>query len=301
MDVNRTGTEIDAELITFQEGASDTRYNQERVAPSWKVAAHGWASVWERVVDGVLLLAALILLGGAVPDGLTLRSQRLTVAVAGQTFDLARWEAGALWEKGVALVQQPAADVPPTQASTLVVDYLAKARRMGELDGEITRLLATNGGELEAEIRRLQAEEEGLRVEQAANRAAVEQIIQVQVGAELSAAGFAIGSVTLPPVQFTFTEPPKKMVVSSRTRIETVYSRMLRPGMSLPAIEEAEAAIRADEDLVAYITHIGGLGAYPTMVVDQAPLAWVLNTVAHLRDMNIHDATLENLVRQLEA
>lgn len=28
---------------------------------------------------------------------------------------------------------------------------------------------------------------------------------------------------------------------------------------------------------------------------------YVLNTVAHLRDMNIHDATLEDLVRQLEA
>ncbi len=281
MDVNHTGTEIDAELITFPEGASASPVDREVPAPSGKVAAHGWAWVWERVVDGVLLLAALILLGGSAPDGLTLRDQRVTGVVAGQTFDLVGWEAGALWEKGVALVQQPAADVPPAQASALVVDYLDKAQRMGELDGEITRLLAADEEGAEAEIQRLQAEEESLRQIQAANRPAVEQIIQAQVGAELAAAGFAIGSVTLPPVQFTFTEPPKKMVVSPRDRIETVYSRMLRPGMSLPAIEEAEAAIRADEDLVAYITDIGGLGAYPTMVVDRASLAWVLNTVAH--------------------
>ena len=281
MDVNQVGPKIDVHPITFPEGASTSRIDREVPAPSGKVVVAGWAKIWKMAVDSVLLLAALILLGGAAPDGLTLRDQRLTVAVAGQTFDLVRWEAGALWEKGVALVQQPAADVAPTQASALVVDYLARARRMDELDGEITRLLAANGGETEAEIRRLQAEEEDLRVGQAANRAAVEQIIQTQVGAELAAAGFALGSVTLPPVQFTFTEPPKKMVVSPRSRIETVYSRMLRPGMSLSAVEEAETAIRADQDLVAYITHIGGLGAYPTMVVDQASLAWVLNTVAH--------------------
>jgi hypothetical protein len=32
---------------------------------------------------------------------------------------------------------------------------------------------------------------------------------------------------------------------------------------------------------VGYITDIGGLGAFPTMVVDRASLGWVLSTVAH--------------------
>ena len=29
------------------------------------------------------------------------------------------------------------------------------------------------------------------------------------------------------------------------------------------------------------MTNIGGLGAYPTIVIDQAPLEWILSTVAH--------------------
>jgi DNA polymerase-3 subunit alpha len=36
-----------------------------------------------------------------------------------------------------------------------------------------------------------------------------------------------------------------------------------------------------DDKLSAYITNIGGLGAFPTQVVEQASLSWVLSTVAH--------------------
>ncbi|MEZ4674713.1 MAG: hypothetical protein R2932_10785 [Caldilineaceae bacterium] len=108
-----------------------------------------------------------------------------------------------------------------------------------------------------------------------------EQVIEAQVAYELQKAGMTLLNHTFPPVQFTFVEPPRKLVVSPRDRITTDYSQMLEATMSLAEIEHAEAAYREQFNSSAYITNIGGLGAFPTMVVDQASLEWILSTVAH--------------------
>jgi hypothetical protein len=97
----------------------------------------------------------------------------------------------------------------------------------------------------------------------------------------LSEAGFLGFGGVWPPVRFTFVEPPQKLVVSRRNEIETIYSQMLMAGMELPVIEEVEGEINQQRNATAYITDIGGLGAFPTMVVDRASLQWVLSTVAH--------------------
>src|SRR5688572_28279357 len=84
-----------------------------------------------------------------------------------------------------------------------------------------------------------------------------------------------------PPVSFTFVEPPKKLVVSRRDRIDTIYSQMLEADITLAETEAAEAESGAQYNASGYVTEIGGLGAFPTMVVDRASLRWVLSTVAH--------------------
>jgi len=56
---------------------------------------------------------------------------------------------------------------------------------------------------------------------------------------------------------------------------------MLTAAMSIETIEQSEAAYRKQYDVSAYVTNIGGLGAFPTMVIDRASLEWILSTVAH--------------------
>jgi hypothetical protein len=71
------------------------------------------------------------------------------------------------------------------------------------------------------------------------------------------------------------------MVVSPRDRIATVDYRMLVPEFNAEMAGVAEATILDEQNQSAYVTRIGGLGAYPSMVVDRASLPWVLSTVAH--------------------
>jgi hypothetical protein len=203
------------------------------------------------------------------------------MAVAGHGFDLLEWEAAALWEKAVALVRQPVATIEDMARPKLVQEYLARAARIGELEGQLTRRAAGDDALPNVEAQVLSAELETLRRAQEEVRPAVEQIIQQQVGWVIADEGFQVGPYPAPPVQFTFTEPPKKLVVSPRDRIETIYSRMLAAEVGLNHIKASEAAIAEQPNAVGYITEIGGLGAYPTMVVDRASLNWVLSTVAH--------------------
>jgi hypothetical protein len=224
---------------------------------------------------------ALALLGSAAVPAAEAQLRMIGMVTAGYGFDLLGWEVDALGEKLRDLAVQPGAELSPEQQAAAVRAYMARAQRMREVEGEINRALSEGGSASSAAAERFQRELQELRQQQQAARPAAEQVIQRQVGQELREAGFGLGGWVLPPVQFTFTEPPKKLVVSPRARIATLYSRMLTPEIGLDEIERREQAIQGEQDVSAYITDIGGLGAFPTMVVDRASLAWVLSTVAH--------------------
>ncbi|MCC6456495.1 MAG: hypothetical protein IT328_16180 [Caldilineaceae bacterium] len=232
---------------------------------------------------GAVLLVALLLLGGSsIPAGLA-RYRSFSLAIAGYEWDIVGWEAQAIWEKVNAAIAQPAGDLPPAVATMGVQEYLARAARMGEIERELARRASIAPGELSVPSdAELLLELADVRAQQEAVRPQIEQVIERQVNSELEMDGFVgIGQRVWPPVSFTFVEPPKKLVVSRRDRIETIYSQMLEAAITLDEIEQTEGEIRQQYNAVGYITDIGGLGAFPTMVVDRASLRWVLSTVAH--------------------
>jgi hypothetical protein len=231
----------------------------------------------------LVLLFTLTLLGSSAMPAPLARTDYFAMAVAGHSWDLLGWEANALWEKVLAAVRQPADEVAQTAATTVVQQYMQRAVRIGEIEGELARRVVLPPDEGAApSTDALTAELGELRVLQGAIRPQVEQIIERQVSSVLAESKFlGLAERVWPPVSFTFVEPPKKLVISRRDRIETIYSRMLDAQMSLPEIERAEAEIAQQYNAVGYITDIGGLGAFPTMVVDRATLRWVLSTVAH--------------------
>jgi hypothetical protein len=242
-----------------------------------------WTRPLRRVLlIGCILLVVLFLSGAGTPSTSQQLSAALSQAVSGWTFNLARWEINAVAEKLAAAVTKPARTLSNDEGIEIVHAYLDRAHEIARLESEIEDGLSLNGAEQDQDtLRRLQSEVDDLRAEQQAIRPTVEQVIEQQVGAELAKLGLTAGGRPFPPVQFTFTEPPKKMVVSPRHRIATVDYRMLVPEFSAEMASVAETAVLDEQNRVAYVTNIGGLGAYPSMVVDRASLPWVLSTVAH--------------------
>jgi len=229
----------------------------------------------------ITIYLSFLLLGGSAITALETQQRQLAMETAGWGFDLLRWEYQAIGDKIGAFFAKPAQGLSPAESTQQVQDYLARAEQMSQLEKQIDKLFLANSHQPTAESNRLQTELEALRRLQYAERGRVEQVIEDQIGRELAGLGLEVIGLPAPPVQFTFVEPPKKLVVSRRDRIEIFYSQMLDAAISLDKIQAVEQAIRQDHHLSAYVTNIGGLGAFPTMVVDRASLWWILSTVAH--------------------
>ncbi|MFO7633262.1 MAG: hypothetical protein R6W76_12010 [Caldilinea sp.] len=227
------------------------------------------------------LTIALVLLGGAGVDSFTQLRYSVNSKVNGWNWALVTWEIEAIGQKLGEGVRQPAAALSPDEQAALVQSYLERARKIGELEGQIERIYSETGGVANEESAALQWQLDELRAVQEPARPAAEVILEAQITAELLDEGISWFGGAFPPVWFTFTEPPKKLVVSPRARITTAHYAMLQPDAPSSERERIETAILQEENLSAYITNIGGLGAYPTQVIDRAPLDWVLSTVAH--------------------
>lgn len=227
---------------------------------------------------GIAIFLAFCFLGRNEYSATEATNHAILTIVRPWDFDLTGWTIDAWRAKGVSLIVHPAEGLTPSEATNKVRTYLEQAQAIWALEEEINRLLSS---EETGDVAALQQDLEELRQRQAADRATVEAIVQSQVGGELVDAGIALANRPMPPVLFTFAEPPRKLVVSPRDQIVTVYARILDSDMSVAEIEASERAIWEQEKLSAYITNIGGLGVFPTMVIDRASLGWVLSTVAH--------------------
>ncbi len=232
------------------------------------------------VIVGSLVVGALLLGGGSI-DSLSQIRLSINGKVSAWNWDLVAWEIEAISQKLGEGIRQPAAHLSAEEQVELVLSYLDRANQIGALERQIERIYAETGGQASAESAALQQQIDELRALQNADRPAAEVILEEQVAAEVVAEGITWYGGAFPPVWFTFTEPPKKLVVSPRSRITTAHYAMLQPDLPTAERERIENAIFEEDDLSAYITNIGGLGAFPTQVIDRAPVDWVLSTVAH--------------------
>ncbi|MEZ4664927.1 MAG: hypothetical protein R2911_45950, partial [Caldilineaceae bacterium] len=150
-----------------------------------------WLFHWLFITATVLL--ALGMLG---PQYYTPREQT-DIAIGritqGHEFNLAQWEIESVQHKLQAFIQQPAADLPPTEATELVRGYMQRAQQIGQLEQTIVAQLALQSAANHAaptanrrddpppellDIDALQTELDDLRTQQNAERMTVEQIIQ---------------------------------------------------------------------------------------------------------------------------
>jgi hypothetical protein len=164
----------------------------------------------------------------------------------------------------------------------LVEQYQQRAEEIRHVQGQVNRIYAdAEVADAAATSADLRAHLAQLRDLQADIRPEVEAILERQVEAGLEAAGLTTAGTVFPPLRFNFTSPPNYLVVSPRDRIELEASTHLQPDLDMAAIEGIEKEVAARFDRSTLVEGLGGLGAWPTLVLDQASLAWILETVAH--------------------
>jgi hypothetical protein len=85
-----------------------------------------------------------------------------------------------------------------------------------------------------------------------------------------------------PPVKIRFTELPLLLVISRRATITRERDVDLQAGIPIPEQEALEARVDGlSDDKRSLVTPIGGLSAYPAMILETGSLVWLADTFAH--------------------
>ena len=206
----------------------------------------------------------------------------VSAAVSDYHFDLFRYEIDAITGKLYDWWRRPGSRLSVEEQKELVDQYRWRALRIRWLADDIERIYAdpdvSDPEAVSASLREQLAEL--ARVQEEA-RPLVEAILERQVADQLDQLGLTTAGVLFPPLFFNFSELPKNLIVSPRDRIEMEAGVQLRSDLSLPEIEKIEDEVAREFDRSTLIEDLGGLGVWPTMVMDDSSLAWTLTTIAH--------------------
>jgi hypothetical protein len=108
-----------------------------------------------------------------------------------------------------------------------------------------------------------------------------ESILQEQVSATLADLGITTGGQPLPPVMFHITPLPDNLIISPRDVIKQEASISLLPDLSVEEQVALENQVDSGMNVSSLVVPVGGLGAYPTMIMRTTNLNWLSDTIAH--------------------
>lgn len=250
----------------------------------------------------VILAAALLLGGAAVPPG-GLRSQ-VRARTRTIEFDFATWTLEAAFAKLSGWALSLNRFLPSTTGSEIVLETLDQVRRVNELQAEL--FLAVSDPADEHTDIAVESIRQSLSAAQArlANLAPLaESVLQSQLTDILEDAGMGLMGQVLPPTLFRTSDVPVSLVLSPRDRIERSFDVSLNAGLSVEEMNKLEDQILSEIDQASLVVPIGGIGTYPTMVMQSTDIVWLTEVIAHewvhnfltLHPLGINYATSETL------
>jgi hypothetical protein len=108
-----------------------------------------------------------------------------------------------------------------------------------------------------------------------------EAVLEMQVTDVINEIGLTSGGQPIPWVLYHTTPLPQNLVISSRAKIEQQTSYVLQPDLSVGQAIALENQMDKQLDVSSLVVNIGGLAAYPTMIMRISALDWLSNTIAH--------------------
>ena len=229
----------------------------------------------------VVMLAVTLLLGRSdiEPGDVAQQARRFTRTIE---FDYAGWARNALALK-VRQAALGAVDYLPEEAqSQLVLDYLDLVREIYRAEYELNEIYANPDVDdpetAPVEVRR---ELEELYTQRDRLQPLAESILQNQLNAVAAEMGLTLGGQAVPPVLYHVTPLPLALIISPRDHIEQIADISLQPGMTAAERDALETQVDETLDVSSLVVNIGGVGLYPTMVVQTADINWLAEVVAH--------------------
>lgn len=257
-----------------------------------------------QVIDFLALALAIIIAAGGDTPRFSDSADRVRVHTRQIEFDYPNWVWNAVWTK----LQQGAIGAPYIfergTNKDIVVDYLRTTYQLMLAEAAVEQIYANpdvTDKESTSEVVRAQRDE--LIDRQKSLAPFAEGVLQGQVAEALANFDLTAGGQTIPPVLYHTSSTPLALIVAPRDHIEQIANISVLPSLTLDEQIALENEVSKSLDVSTLVVPIGGVGVYPTMVMETTDLNWILDTIAHewahnyltLRPLGINYSTTPEL------
>lgn len=229
----------------------------------------------------LVLFLSLVLLGrSSLPPGDRVENVRANTRSI--EFDYVSWTLNALSIK----VSQYALGIdkylPRDTRRLIVLDYLDLVKRIQQAEARLNDIYADPNvvDPLAASVEVRQHLGDYYN-ERAYLAPLAETILQRQISTILAALDLTLGYQPIPPILFQSTSLPLALVVSPRHTIHQDANISLGPDLSVGEQVALEERVDSSINVSSLVVPIGGVGVYPTMVMESTDLNWLSEVVAH--------------------
>jgi hypothetical protein len=228
----------------------------------------------------VIVICLFALARSSLPPGdQTERVRAFTRAIE---FDFVSWTLDALSIKGKLLSLGTGDYLSEEEQSQLVLDYLALVQEIQQTEGELNRIFADpavndpQSASVAIRDNLTMLSEQRERLGPVAEAALESQIQSILVDLNLT-----LGGQPMPPILYHTTSPPLALIVSPRNVIRQEENISIDPTLTTDEREALEAQVDQTLDVSSLVVPIGGIGLYPTMVLQSSNINYLADVVSH--------------------
>jgi hypothetical protein len=197
-------------------------------------------------------------------------------------FDYISWMLDALWRKAAQAALGSERFLTSDQQQVVIQHYIDLVNENRDLKSKINQIYADPNirQPQEAAAQYLQRQHQVLQEMNHVGFLA-ESVLQLQLADILAASGLTAAGQPLPPLQYHTTPLPYALIVSPRDVIRQDADISLLPDLTLDEIVALEEKVEKTLNVSALVVPVGGVGVYPTMVMETSDLPWLAEVVSH--------------------
>ena len=228
----------------------------------------------------VNLAAIALLVSSSLPPGEQI--ERVRAFTRQIEFDFVGWTFDTLGVKLFEAALGTNRYLSESGRQQVVLEYLELVRQIQGKEGDLKQMYADPAvSDPKAASALLRDELDGLYERRDEVGPLAESIMQSQIEAIAAEYGLSLGGQVVPPVLYHSSPLPLILIISPRDVIRLDESLALEGDLTVDKQVELENGVERALDLSSLVENIGGLGLYPTMVVESGDLDWLSEVVAH--------------------
>jgi hypothetical protein len=221
-----------------------------------------------------LILIAMLLGSSTVPPGDRVEGVRAFTREI--EFDYIAWILNALGTKLSQAALGTSDYLTAGEQRQEVRNYLDLVDQIQRRESELNTMYADPSiADPAKESAKLRAELQALYTRRTHLGPVAEAVIQDQLAQTVSGLGLTVAGQPLPPILYHSTPLPLALIVSPRDAIRQDADISLVPDLTVDQRDALENEVDRAMDVSSLVVPIGGIGVYPTMVMQTGDLNWL--------------------------